>query len=301
LSVLVTALVLAAAAVPGAAYGSGVRGLVVDDPRPRVVSPLEINIGDSQGGTSVMQEVRLEVQGFTLNPGLTTGQRIGSVDLYTDEVEYPGSTLTTAGNGTYRMDAVSPTGRASFTVTVTAGEGIDDDGTPVRRPGSTLLSFPVPALPLDGRLQQLGFRFNVTETATGAVGKPTAAVGATNPSMSGNYEIRSWVQTTDGDSESRSLPAQIYAGPPARVHARRVGSGPVRVGQPIRLRITASKGAPTMVTIAGPYGTGSTGPMGAGSSAFAYYPQPEDRGRKLRFTVSSASGPSQTFIVRVKP
>jgi hypothetical protein len=99
------------------------------------------------------------------------------------------------------------------------------------------------------------------------------------------------------------LPAQIYAGPPAHVHARRIGNGPVRVGQPIRLRITSSKGAPTTVTIRGPYGIGSTDQLGGGAtSGFAYYPLPEDRGRTLRFIVSSASGrPSQTFVVRVKP
>jgi hypothetical protein len=66
--VLLTALVLTAAAVPVTAHGAGVRWLVVDDPRPSVVSPLGITIGDAQGGTSVMEEVRLEVQGFGDRP-----------------------------------------------------------------------------------------------------------------------------------------------------------------------------------------------------------------------------------------
>jgi hypothetical protein len=300
--VLLIALTLATAAAPAAARGAGVRSVVVSDPRPSLVSrPFDVAIGDDQGTIPVMQEVRLEIQGFAMNPGLTTGQRIGSVELYTDEVVYPGSRITTAGDGTYRVDAVGPTGRTSFAVTVTPGQGIDDAGTPLPRPGSTLLSFTVPALPLDGRLQQLKFLFNVQETARGDVGAPTTAVGAANPSAPGDYEIRSWVQTSDGDSEVRSWPVRIFAGSPAQVRARRVGRGPVRVGQPIRLRLTASEGTPTTVTIRGPYGTGGTEQLGGGStSGFTYYPQPFDRGRTLRFTVSSRSGRSQTFVVRVK-
>lgn len=302
LSTLVAALALTAAAAPAAAHGAGVRWVIVADPRPSLVSrPFDIGVGDDQGTIPVMQEVRLEIQGFALNPGLTTGERIGSVDLYTHEVLYHGSLITTAGNGTYRIDAVGPTGRVSFTVTVAPGQGIDDAGTPVPRPGSTLLSFPVPAMPLDGRLQQLRLRFNVEETANGDVGRPTAAIGATNPSAPGDYEIRSWVRTADGDSEVWSRPVEIYAGRPARVHARRIGRGPVRVGQPIRLRIAASEGVPTTVTIRGPRGEVSTMQIGGGAtSTRAYYTQPDDRGHTLRWTVSSRSGPSQTFMVRVK-
>jgi hypothetical protein len=55
------------------------------------------------------------------------------------------------------------------------------------------------------------------------------------------------------------------------------------------------------VTIRGPRGAVTTMQMGGGATSTpAYYTQPDDRGRTLRLTVSSRSGPSQTFVVRVK-
>jgi hypothetical protein len=50
-----------------------------------------------------------------------------------------------------------------------------------------------------------------------------------------------------------------------------------------------------------PRGTVTTTQMGGGATwTSAFYTQPDDCGRTLRLTVSSRSGPSQTFVVRVK-
>lgn len=276
------------------------------DPRPSVISrPFEVRIGQSGSPSSVMRKVRLEVQGFALNSGQTAGELIGSVDYYTDEVVFPGSPITTAGNGTYRLAVDVPTGRASIAATVTPEHGLDDAGRAIARPGSTLLSFTIPPLPLEKKLQQIALRFNVADASgsrdLGETRTPSPAVGVTNPPDPGTYQVRAWVRTGDGAAEVTEFPVEIYAGPPVRVSARRVGSGPVRVGQPIRLRISASSsGAPTTVVIRSNHGLGSS-LMGPGDKQlYMYYTQPDDRGRTLRLTVSADSGRPITFAVRVE-
>jgi hypothetical protein len=264
--------------------------------------PFVIQIGHHGTTQSEMQEVRLEIEGFVLNSGRTSGEQIGSVDYYTDEVLFPGSPLTTAGGGTYRLAVDVPTGHTAFTAAVAEETGLDDNGTPVPRPGSTMLSFTIPHLPLGAKLQQMALRFNVSGSRDGRESRtPTPVVGATNPPTPGVYSVHAWVRTTDGAAEFSDFPVEIYAGSPVHVRARRIGRGPVRVGQPIRYRITTSAtGTPTTVavTTSRSYSANLMGP--GETSVSTYFTQPEDRGRTLRFTISPDSGRPTTFTVRVK-
>jgi hypothetical protein len=173
---------------------------------------------------------------------------------------------------------------------------------PVPRPGSTMLSFTIPKLPLGAKLQQMALRFNVSGSDGGGESRrPTPAVGATNPPSPGKYLVHAWVRTSDGTAEVSDFPIEIYAGSPVRVRARRLGSGPVRVGQPIRLRITTSAtGTPTTVTVTTSHSSGADLMGPGGESVSTYFTQPEDRGHTLRFTVTPDFGRSTTFRVRVK-
>lgn len=291
---------------PGVAEVLGLMWVSSSDPRPSVLSrPLEIVIGRSAITRSVMQEVRLEIEGFALNPGQTTGEQIGSVDYYTDDETVSGGFITTADDGTYRLPVNVRTAHIAFPAVVASATGMDETGMPVPRRGSTLLSFTIPQLLLGAKLRQLMLGFNVVGiygSRDGSGRALTPAVGVTNPPSPGTYWVRAWVRTSDGVRATSSFPVKIYAGPPVRVRARRVGRGPVRVGQPIRLRIAASPGVPTTVSIRhNRYGSLSTGLMGPGErSAFTYYPTPEERGHVVRLAVWPDSGQPKIFAVRVK-
>src|SRR4051794_15489931 len=81
-----------------AADAPGLIWVSSSDPRPNMIGrPFMIHIGHHGTTRSEMREVRLEIEGFVLNPGGTAGDRIGSVDYYTDELVFTGSPITTAG------------------------------------------------------------------------------------------------------------------------------------------------------------------------------------------------------------
>jgi len=320
--VVLGALLTAAPAV--AAYDGGLTDVSLADARPGAVPrPFSVRVAQT-GTTPAPQEVRLAVQGLVLDPGTTTGRRIGVVDVDTTLGAFTGLAVTTAGPGdgapgrwTLAVPGVSP-----VPATVRPGTDLDAAGAPVAAAGSTLVGVKVPAdLPLGARLTAVTLRLNVDERRCAS---PFA--GATNPATPGTYRVRAFVAASDGASRVSDRTVTVAADAPAGAGAPNgcpafpavpgggssatpaAGRPSLRVTAPtrrvkpggrttIRLRVT---GGPADVRVLrGSRTLKRLRDVGTRSRSFVFRAARADAGRLVRLTFRPAGGTTRKLAIRV--
>jgi hypothetical protein len=321
------AALLVVPASASAAYDGGVRSVTLGDARPGAVSrPLTIRVAQDPTSSQSPKEVRLAVQGFALDPGTTSGRRIGTVDFETSLGPFSGFAVSTAGPGDGAPGRWSLTAPAIGTIAagVRPGTDLDDQGTPVAAAGATLLDVPLPTdLPFGARLSSVTVKLNVDDN-----GCATATPGAINPAA-GTYRLRSFVAATDGSSKVSDVTARIRAdadvggvpkGCPVPPPTGETPAGPAAPGSPavtrpgVRLSAPVRRVAPGKVlrvrvrVVHGPVevrvrrGTRTlqrlrrVGPSGR---TFAFRAPRADAGRVVKLTFSPKGGRSRSLNVRV--
>lgn len=319
------ALLLAVPATAGAAYDGSLRTVDLTDARPGAVSrPLTIRIAQDAMISTGPKEVRLAVQGFGLDPGTSTGRRIGTVDFETSLGPFRGFAVTTNGPGDGAPGRWSLSAPAIGTVSAAIRPGTDLDGQGTRVPATnaTLIDVPLPtALPFGARLHAVTVRLNVDEN-----GCRTATPAATNPAA-GFYRWRAFVTATDSATKLSDITSEVRAGAtvggtppqcpktPAAVPPSAPGTDAPAAGRPsVKVSRTASRVAPGRIVrfrlrvANGPVevrvrrGTKTlkrlkrVGPSGR---TFAFRAPRADAGRVVKLTFSPKGGKSRSLNVRV--
>ncbi|WP_026912809.1 hypothetical protein [Patulibacter minatonensis] len=207
------AAVLLAAPSVASAYDGGITAVGLTDARPGAVPrPLTIRIAQPTADPAP-KDVRIAVQGLLLDPGTSSGKRIGSVDFETTLGAFKGLAISTAGpgDGAPGRWALTAPGVGTFNATVRPGTDLDAAGAPAAAAGSTLVGVSVPTdLPLGARVTSVTLRLNVDDK-----GCATTTPGATNPTAPGAYRIRAFVSASDGTSRVSDGAANVVAGAPA--------------------------------------------------------------------------------------
>lgn len=314
-------LVLPAAA---GAYDGGVATVDLGDARPGAVPrPLTIRIGQTTAAPQP-KDVRIAVQGLTLDPGTSSGRRIGSVDFETSLGPFRGLAVSTAGPGDGapgRWSLIAP-GIGPIPATVRPGTDLDPAGAPVAAPNATLLGVAVPTdLPLGATLSSVTLHLNVDER-----GCATTTPGATNPAMPGSYRVRSFVTATDGSTNLRDAAAIVRAdapvgrplaagcpaapagGPsapvtpttPARPALRlSASSRRARPGGRVRIAVRAANGPVDVRVRRGTRTLKRLRRVGTARRTFVFRAARADAGRLVRLTFRPASGRTRTIVIRV--
>ncbi|MEV4421636.1 hypothetical protein AB0L40_16885 [Patulibacter sp. NPDC049589] len=208
-SLLAASSVLLLVPATAGATSGGVDSVVLGDARPGAVPrPLTIRVAQP-ASDAAPKEVRIAVQGLTLDPGTTSGRRIGTLDLDTTLGAFSGLAVSTAGPGDGapgRWSLATP-GFGSFSAAVRPGTDLDAAGAPVATAGSTLIAVAVPTdLPLGAKLTSVTLRLNVDEQ-----GCATSTPAATNPAAAGSYRVRAYVGAADGTSRVSDAAAVVAA------------------------------------------------------------------------------------------
>lgn len=207
------AALLAPPAAASAAYDGGITAAQLPDGRPGAVSrPFTIKIAQTTT-TPAPKDVRLGIQGLVLNPGTTTGERIGSADFDTTLGSFTGAAITTggAGGGAPGRWSLSVPGAGSFFATVTPGTDLDAAGAAVPATAATTVGVAIPTdLPFGAKVTSVTVRLNVDER-----GCATPTAGATNPTAPGSYRVRAFVGASDGQSRVSDASVAVAADAPA--------------------------------------------------------------------------------------
>lgn len=322
------AILLALPATAAAAYDGGVKSVQLNDARPGAVPrPLTIRIAQDAMISQSPKEVRLAVQGFALDPGTSTGKRIGTVDFETSLGAFTNYAVTTNGPGdgapgrwTLTAPAIGPVSAA-----IRPGTDLDDQGTPVAAGGSTLLDVPLPTdLPFGARLSSVTVRLNVDNN-----GCATATPGAVNPAA-GSYRVRSFVIASDASTKLTDVTTQVRAdapvggvpkgcptppstggdlpstpgSPSTPATARpsvKVTSPPRRVapGEILRFRLKVANGPVEVRVRRGTTTLKRLKKVGPSGRTFAFRAPRADAGRVVKLTFSPKGGKSRSYNVRV--
>lgn len=319
------ALLLVVPATAGAAYDGSLRAVELTDARPDAVSrPLTIRIAQDAMISVGPQEVRLAVQGFALDPGTSTGKRIGTVDFETSLGPFRGFAVTTNGPGDGAPGRWSLSAPAIGTVSaaIRPGTDLDDAGTRVAASNATLIDVPLPtALPFGARLHAVTVRLNVDEN-----GCKTFAPGATNPGP-GFYRWRAFVTATDSATKLSDITSEVRAGAPAggtppqcpkepvadppttpggdtpaagrpKVKVTRTATR-VAPGKIVRFRVTVANGPAEVRVRRGTKTLKRLKRVGPSGRTFAYRAPRADAGRVVKLTFSPKGGTSKSLNVRV--
>lgn len=305
------------------AYDGGIAALDLADARPGAVPrPFSIRIAQSTARPQP-QEVRLAVQGLALDPGTSTGRRIGSVDFETSVGPFRGLAVATAGAGDGapgRWTLVAP-GIGPIAATVRPSTDLDGAGAPVAASGSTLVGIRVPTdLPLGATLSSVTLHLNVDDR-----GCATPSPGAINPAVPGTYRVRAFVGATDGTSRvsdaaaivrqdapvGRALAAGCPAPPPLPSApatpttptrpALRLSAPTRRVapGRRLRIRVRAANGPVDVRVTRGARTLGRLRGVRSRGTTFVFRAARADAGRLVRLTFRPQSGRARTLAVRV--
>lgn len=323
------ALLLVVPATAGAAYDGGVRSVQLGDARPGAVArPLTIRIAQDAMISQGPKEVRLAVQGFKLDPGTTSGRRIGTVDFETSLGPFAGLAINTGGPGDGAPGRWSLNAPAIGTVSaaIRPGTDLNDAGTPVEATGATLIGVQLPTnLPFGARLSSVTIKLNVDNN-----GCSTATPGAINPAA-GSYRVRSFVVATDSatklsdvtttiraDAPVGGVPAGCPTPPPTgdpvpaapaapttptvvpRPSVRL--SAPVRrvaPGRVVRVRLRVANGPVEVRVRRGTKTLKRLQRVGPSGRTFAFRAPRADAGRLVKLTFSPKGGRSRSVSVRV--
>ncbi|MBN8866300.1 MAG: hypothetical protein J0H98_01980 [Solirubrobacterales bacterium] len=210
-------------AAPAGAFDAGVRAPRLADPRPGAVSrPFEIPISQS-AAVPQPSVFDLAIEGFDLDPTPQAGARIGSLDLITDSGNFDGTAILSGGPATDGVSTWTLDWRLSDPIlaTVTDGLSLDARGERIADPDSALISFLVPGNYHGFRIMGLRLRLNQADR-----GRPTAAVGAVNPSRAGKYLVRSRIESVapEREIEVRSAWVRVGRATPDRSFMNLIGS-----------------------------------------------------------------------------
>lgn len=321
------ALLLLLPAGAEATYDGGVRSVELGDARPGAVPrPLTIRVAQDPMGSQGPREIRLAVQGFALDPGATTGRRIGTVDFESSLGPFAGLAVTTGGPGdgapgrwTLNAPAIG-----SISAAVRPGTDLDDQGSPVAAAGATLLGVQIPAtLPFGARISSVTVKLNVDEN-----GCSTATPGAINPAA-GSYRVRSFVTATDASTRLTDVTTRIRAdadvggvpkgcpvppptgeapapapapAAPAAVRPSVRLSAPVRrvaPGKVLRVRVRVANGPVEVRVRRGTTTLKRLRRVGPSGRTFAFRAPRRDAGRVVKLTFSPKGGRSRSLNVRV--
>lgn len=305
------------------AYDGGITAVDLADGRPGAVPrPFSVRIAQSAARPQPA-EVRLAVQGLTLDPGASSGRRIGSVDFETSLGTFRGLAVATAGPGDGapgRWTLIAP-GIGPIPATVRPGTDLDAAGAPVPAAGATLVGIQVPTdLPLGATLSSVTLRMNVDDR-----GCATPTAGATNPTSPGSYRVRALVRATDGAARVSDAAAVVRAdapvgralaagcpAPPAlpsvpatpttpALPVLRLSAAPRRVapGGRIRIRVRAANGPVDVRVQRGRRTLRRLGAVGTAARTFAFRAARADAGRTVRLTFRPAAGRARTIALRV--
>jgi hypothetical protein len=320
-------LLLAVPATAGAAYDGGVRTVQLTDARPGAVArPLTIRIAQDPMSSQSPKQLRLAIQGFQLDPGTSTGQRIGTVDFESSLGPFTGFAISTAGPGDGAPGRWSLTAPAvgSVFAAVLPGNDLDAEGTRVSAAGSTVLDVPLPTnLPFGARLSSVTVKLNVDNN-----GCATATPGAINPAA-GSYRVRSYILATDASTKVTDVTTQVRADadvggvpsgcptppptgtpapaptPAAPVPAVRPSlslSAPVRrvaPGKVVRIKVRAKNGPVDVRVRRGTKTLKRLRNVGPTQRTFAFRAPRKDAGRKVKVTFSPTGGTSRSLSIRV--
>lgn len=318
---------LAVPASAGAAYDGGVRSVQLGDARPGAVSrPLTIRIAQDAMVSQGPKEVRLAIQGFALDPGTSTGRRIGTVDFETSLGPFGGYAVSTAGpgDGSPGRWALNAPAIGTVAAGVRPGTDLDDQGSSVAAAGSTLLSVPLPTdLPFGARLSSVTVKLNVDDN-----GCATATPGAINPAA-GTYRLRSFVLATDSSTKLTDVTTRIRAdadvggvpkgcpvppptdGEPTSVNTPQTPvaakpsvrlTAPVRrvaPGKVLRVRLKVANGPVEVRVRRGTKTLKRLRRVGPSGRTFAFRAPRADAGRVVKLTFSPKGGTSRSITVRV--
>lgn len=329
-SLLGLALLLVLPASAGAAYDGGVKRVELNDARPGAVArPLTIRIAQDPMISVAPKEVRLAVQGFALDPGTSSGRRIGTVDFETSLGAFRNFAVTTNGPGDDAPGRWSLNAPAIGTVSaaVRPGTGLDGQGSRIPEGGTTLLDVPLPTdLPFGARLSSVTVRLNVDENLCA-----TATPGAINPKAAGSYRVRSFVIASDFGSRLTDVTARVRddapvggvpkgcpvppptpgeptppapGAAPAPVPARPAVrlTAPVRrvaAGRIVRVRLRVANGPVDVRVRRGTTTLKRLRKVGPSGRTFAYRAPRADAGRVVKLTFSPAGGKSRSLNFRV--
>ncbi|MDO9407550.1 hypothetical protein [Patulibacter sp.] len=321
-----TALLLLVPAGADAAYDGGVRSVQLGDARPGAVSrPLTIRVAQDPMISQGPREVRLAVQGFALDPGTSSGRRIGTVDFESSLGPFTGFAVNTAGPGDGAPGRWSLNAPAigSVSAGVRPGTDLDDQGTPVAAAGATLLAVKLPDLPFGARVSSVTIKLNVDDN-----GCATATPGAVNPAA-GSYRVRTFVTATDASTKLTDVTTRIRAdadvggvpkgcpvppptggGPvdpstpaaPAAVRPSVRLSAPVRrvaPGKVLRVRLRVAGGPVEVRVRRGTKTVKRLRKVGPSGRTFAFRAPRADAGRVVRLTFTPKGGRSRSLNVRV--
>lgn len=323
-SLLAGLALLLGAPAAASAYDGGITALDLADARPGAVPrPFSVRIAQSSARPQP-QDVRLAVQGLALDPGTTTGRRIGSVDFETSVGPFRGLAVATAGPGDGapgRWTLVAP-GIGPIAATVRPGTDLDAAGVPVAAAGSTLVGIRVPTdLPLGATLSAVTLHLNVDER-----GCATPTAGATNPAAPGAYRVRAYVGATDGTSRVSDAAATVRAdapvgralaagcpAPPAlpsvpatpttpTLPALRLSAPTRRVapGGRVRIRVRAANGPVDVRVQRGGRTLRRLRAVGSRGTTVVFRATRADAGRLVRLTFRPRSGRTRTIALRVR-
>lgn len=313
-------------AVPGAAgaYDAGVTAVDLADARPGAVPrPFSIRIAQTTA-TPQPKDVRIAVQGLTLDPGTSSGRRIGSVDFETSLGAFRGLAVATAGPGDGapgRWSLIAP-GIGPIPATVRPATDLDAAGTPVAAAGSTLIGVQVPTnLPLGATLSSVTLHLNVDERGCAAT-----TPGATNPTVPGSYRVRSFVTATDGSTDLADAAAVVRAdapvgralaagcpAPPAgdpsapttpttpALPALKLSAASRRAapGQRVRIKVRATNGPVDVQVRRGTSTLKRLRRVGSAGKTYVFRAARADAGRLVRLTFRPATGKARTIGIRV--
>lgn len=312
--------VLLAAPAVASAYDGGITAVGLTDARPGAVPrPLTIRIAQPTPDPAP-KDVRIAVQGLTLDPGTSSGKRIGSVDFETTLGDFKGLSIATAGPGDGapgRWALVAP-GIGTFPATVRPGTDLDAAGNTVAAAGSTLVGVSVPTnLPLGAQLTSVTLRLNVDDK-----GCATTTPGATNPTAPGSYRVRAFVSASDGTSRVSDGAAVVAAGAPAPPALPSGCPKPVdtAVGAPAAakpsVRVTASKrriapggrstlsvrvahGPADVKVVRGSKTLKTLKKVGTKTKRYAFKAARADAGKLVKLSIRPKGGKTKTLRIRV--
>lgn len=321
------AALLALPAGASAAYDGGITAAELPDGRPGAVSrPFTIRIAQSTT-TPAPKDVRIAVQGLALDPGTTTGRRIGSVDFETSFGPFAGLAITTGGpgDGAPGRWALTVPGGGTFAATVRPGTDLDAAGAPVAGTGATTIGVSVPTdLPFGAKVTSVTVRLNVDEK-----GCATATPGATNPTTPGSYRVRAFVGASDGQSRvsdaavavaadapaGPALPAGCAAAPTTGTTSPTTGTSPtatkrpvvrlkastrtVRPGRKVSIRARVTGGPVEVRVQRGSRTLKRLKNVGTSGKAFTFRAARGDAGKRVRLVFRPAGGRAVALTLRV--
>lgn len=319
------ALLLVVPTTAGAAYDGGLRSVDLTDARPGAVSrPLTIHVAQDPASSVAPKDVRLAVQGFVLDPGTSTGRRIGTVDVETSLGPFRGFAITTngPGDGAPGRWALSAPAIGTISAAIRPGTELDGGGARVPASGSTLVDLPLPTdLPFGARVSSVTIRLNVDEN-----GCATVTPGVTNPGP-GLYRWRAFVTATDSTTRLSDVTSEVRAGAPAggtpAPCPKLPAGGPPAVPDPaastvpgpsvkvtravrrvapgriVRFRVRVANGPVEVRVRRGRTTLKRLRRVGPSGRTFAFRARRSDAGRVVRLTFSPKGGRSRSLSVRV--